>query len=283
MIVARPTNQNGFGGIVRRTSSLSMSAIAAMSARLAAAMYRSRIARLSGLGSADAVQSVRRSGRCRRRVGRARCRALLAEATLISSSSAVSAAGQPSTSRRISTARCLGGRCWTAARNNQLDRLPGDHHGVRPRLARGHVLQEVVRVRLQPGDPLQRLRAAVVHPRHRLVPQRPAGVTAQEVQAGVGSDPVQPAAEGGLSLEALALAPGLEEGLLHHVLGVVVRAEHAVAVHLQLPPVRLHQPGERPLGPWTRRSISPINSCTTSPSVGACRDRYARCRHAAEQ
>ena len=46
---------------------------------------------------------------------RARCRALLTEAALVSSVSAASLAEKPSTSRRISTARWLAGRCWRAA------------------------------------------------------------------------------------------------------------------------------------------------------------------------
>ena len=48
-------------------------------------------------------------------VARALCSALLAETTLASIREAVSLADQPSTSRRIKTARCLGGRCWMAA------------------------------------------------------------------------------------------------------------------------------------------------------------------------
>jgi hypothetical protein len=62
------------------------------------------------------AHSSRRSGRCFR-VARARWRALLTAATLASRSDALSPADQPSTSRRISTARCFGGRCWMAARN----------------------------------------------------------------------------------------------------------------------------------------------------------------------
>ena len=50
-------------------------------------------------------------------VARARCSALLTDATLVSSSSATSVAFQRSTSRRISTARCRGGRCCSAATN----------------------------------------------------------------------------------------------------------------------------------------------------------------------
>ena len=49
-------------------------------------------------------------------VARARCRALLTEATDVSSSSATSSACQCSTSRRISTARCFGGSCCRVAR-----------------------------------------------------------------------------------------------------------------------------------------------------------------------
>jgi hypothetical protein len=48
---------------------------------------------------------------------RARWSALFTEATLVSSSTAVSFAGHPSTSRRISTARGRGDRCWIATMN----------------------------------------------------------------------------------------------------------------------------------------------------------------------
>ena len=50
-------------------------------------------------------------------VARARCSALLTEATLVSSSSATSLAFQRRTSQRISTARWRGGRCCSAATN----------------------------------------------------------------------------------------------------------------------------------------------------------------------
>jgi len=49
------------------------------------------------------------------RVARARCSALVTDATLVSRSSATSDAFQRSTSHRISTARCFGGRCCSAA------------------------------------------------------------------------------------------------------------------------------------------------------------------------
>lgn len=50
-------------------------------------------------------------------MARARCRALLTEATELSSSSATSLADQQSTSRRISTARCRGASRWSAETN----------------------------------------------------------------------------------------------------------------------------------------------------------------------
>ena len=114
MIASRPTNQNGFGGMVSVTSSVSRAAIASKSRRPTAAMYRSSTARWPSVGTV-VRQSARCLGRCSRRVGRARCSALLTEATLVSSASAVSAAVSPSASRSTSAARWRGGRCWIAA------------------------------------------------------------------------------------------------------------------------------------------------------------------------
>jgi hypothetical protein len=50
-------------------------------------------------------------------VARARCSALFTDTSVVSSSSATSLAFQRSTSRRMSTARCFGGRCSSAATN----------------------------------------------------------------------------------------------------------------------------------------------------------------------
>ena len=89
---------------------------AAASHRSCASMKRSSRSRSSALGS-PADHSARRAGRCSCIVARARCSALFAAATLVSSSVAVSLAGQPSTSRTISAARCRGGSTCSAARN----------------------------------------------------------------------------------------------------------------------------------------------------------------------
>ena len=63
-----------------------------------------------------ALQSARRAGRRSCIVARARCKALLVAAMLVSSRDAVSLAGHPRTSRAIRAARCRGGRAWRAAR-----------------------------------------------------------------------------------------------------------------------------------------------------------------------
>jgi hypothetical protein len=50
-------------------------------------------------------------------VALARCKALFTDASLVSSMPATSTEGKPSASRSSRTARCRGGRCWTAATN----------------------------------------------------------------------------------------------------------------------------------------------------------------------
>ena len=113
--VSRPVSHRVHGGMAARTSSASRSARATRSARSTAAMYRSTTARSSAVGPVAGAQSARRSGSRSRSVERARCRALVTAASVRSRCSAVCRAGQPSTSRRTSTARRRGGRYWRAA------------------------------------------------------------------------------------------------------------------------------------------------------------------------
>ena len=115
-IASVPWKQYGSGGIVTLMSRAAMAMTASASSRSCAAMNCSTSSRSSALGS-RADHSARVPGRCDCIVVRARCRALLAAATLVPSAEAVSLAGQPSTSRAISAARCRGGRTWRAARN----------------------------------------------------------------------------------------------------------------------------------------------------------------------
>jgi hypothetical protein len=62
---------------------------------------------------------------------------------------------------------------------------------------------------------------------------------------GVGLGVGQPGGGGGA--EAGPVAPRAQEGLLHKILGVLDRAEHPIAVKLQLPVMALNQRGERRL------------------------------------
>jgi hypothetical protein len=96
-----------------------------------------------------------------------------------------------------------------------------------------------VRERLQPGQLVpagQRLPGVIP----RLADPRwqcPAGAAGQVRQAGVRRDLVHPGAQRGAGLVKLVPGPpGPQHGFLHHVLGVLHRAEHLIAVREQLAP-----------------------------------------------
>ena len=59
------------------------------------------------------------------------------------------------------------------------------------------------------------------------------------VDAHVGGDPVEPGPHARATLEGVGIAPCPQHGLLHRVLGLEARTEHAVAVGRQLAPERL--------------------------------------------
>jgi hypothetical protein len=67
----------------------------------------------------------------------------------------------------------------------------------------------------------------------------PAG--AQQRQAAMASDPIQPRAKGARTLAARDLRPRDQERLLHDVLGVLARAQHPAAELEQRPSVALEQ------------------------------------------
>ena len=171
-------------------------------------------------------------------VARARCSALLTEATLVSSSSAASLACHFSTSQRMSAARCFGGRCCERGDEREAQ-------GVA-------LLRELVR-RRERGDPghLRQL-GEVLEQRLLRRPEihrpRPALAPGERVVADVRRDPVQPRLERRAALEPVERAPRAHHRLLHRVLGVERRAEHAVAVAGQLAAVLLEGLGRGGLG-----------------------------------
>ena len=231
-MTSRPSNPVGLGGMVMRRSWAAIATAAAASQRSWASMNCSSSARSSALGT-PVVQADRRSGRWACSVARARWRALLAAATLVPNIVAVSEAGQPSTSRAISAARCRGGSTWRATRNASsiVSRWTATSSGRSA--ARGHLIELHVGVRLQPRDLGERPDAGE--------PSRP---LSEHVEADVRGDAVEPGPEQGAALERVAPAPSSQVHLLHRVLGLLVGGEHPIAVHVQLAPMPLGDGGE---------------------------------------
>jgi hypothetical protein len=79
----------------------------------------------------------------------------------------------------------------------------------------------------------------------RLGRRRAARAVAERVQAAVGRDAVEPCAQRGPPLKLTEPAPGREQRLLKHVLGILHGAEHPVAVQLQLTPEGIGELAER--------------------------------------
>lgn len=84
---------------------------------------------------------------------------------------------------------------------------------------------------------------------------------ADRVQAPAGGDTVQPGPQGRAAGETIQAAPRRGQGLLEQVVGVGDRAEHPVAVQVQLAPVRVGEEGERVLiagpGALERETVHP--------------------------
>ena len=151
-------------------SSAAIATAAAASQRSCASMKRSSSSRSSAVG-APADQRERRSGRCSPIVARARCRALFAAGTLVSSRPAVSSALQPSTSRAISAARCRAGSSWRAARNTSSIVSRSTAAVLGPVAGGRDLVEQRVRIGLEPRDlrragperPRRRRRRASMH------------------------------------------------------------------------------------------------------------------------
>ena len=128
----------------------------------------------------------------------------------------------------------------------QLDRLARLDHGRRLVVRRSRQLQQPVGVRLEPGQFDRRREVGVQHLFRRTDVGRhdPLRTARQRVEAGVRRDAVEPGPEQRPSLERGTRLPGLEVRVLDEVVGVVDRAEHPVAVDVELAAVALAQRGE---------------------------------------
>ena len=192
----------------------------------------------------EPVRVGRRRRRCR--PARARLSALVTDSTVESSMSA--------TSLRVEAEDVAQDEHGELARRQQLQR---GHERQRDRLgllvaglgAERHadrVVEEGVGIGLEPRRPRRAGSARAVRLRGRPTPWPGVGAAdAQRVEAPVGGDPVEPRAHRRAALEPVEALPGGQQRVLQRVLGVLERAEHPVAVHLQLPAVRLGQRAER--------------------------------------
>jgi hypothetical protein len=119
----------------------------------------------------------------------------------------------------------------------QLDRLVGHGHVGGIGLAGKRAVQD----RLDPGDLRARVQTGLDRfPRGTEVHGQSATIPAlQHVEADVGGNPEQPGTQRGAALEVVEPTPSAEHGLLHRVLRLKRRAEHAVAVPGQRLPLFL--------------------------------------------
>ena len=183
---------------------------------------------------------------CASIVARARCSALFTAATDVSSSSAISVACQRSTSARISAARCRGGRCCSAetnARRTVSRSIALSSGRCESGIGWSHTTS---RRHVQVLDHRRAGRPEVHRPRAPLA-------AAQHVEADVRRDPVEPRPQRRAPLEPVVRAPGAHHRLLHRVLGLERRREHAVAVRGQLLAVLLELRADIDLGRHRRR------------------------------
>ena len=159
-----------------------------------------------------------------------------ADATLVSSRSAVSFADQPSTSRRITNRALARGQELDEGEEGELDRLAGDRGRRRapPRSGR-------------PRRAAGRGTAAATGGRRTSRPSRDAARPAPQTRRGTAFVPVEPRPQPGPGVEPRPPAPRAQERLLDEVLRLVERAEHPVAVDVQLAPVALGEAAERRL------------------------------------
>jgi hypothetical protein len=128
----------------------------------------------------------------------------------------------------------------------ERDRFTGLIAGVRFGAGVGDPFEQRVRVGLEPQcrGVAGGLGRDERQPRAAQCARRAPSAVAQHVQAAVGGDPVEPGAQRRALLERVQRAPGREQRVLHGVLGILERAEHPVAVELQLRTVGLDQLAE---------------------------------------
>src|SRR5215218_6699785 len=248
---SRPSYSKGIGGIEMKTSSVSRATSASTSADSHARTNLATTASSAGESETGGGSRSAAGGHRRCRRARARLRALLTDSTVESSMPATSLAWNPRTSRKTRTASWRGGRTCRGheGQGNGLGLLIA---GLRAERHLDRALEEGIGIRLQPYDLAEPGRRWWCNPRYVPLGGRASAGRAARVEAPVGGDPVEPGAQRGPSLKRSEALPGGQQRVLERVLGVLEGSEHPVAVHLQLPPVRLGQLSERVAVPGPR-------------------------------
>ena len=140
----------------------------------------------------------------------------------------------------------VGGQVLERRHERQLDALAQ----LVARLGAGRAVLEaeaLVRIGIHPDRLGRRQSESVVRVGGRAVVEREhplLGPPRDQVEAAVGGDRVEPRAERAAALEPGQPAPGAQRGVLEGVLGVLDRAEHPVAVRVELRAIRLEQAAE---------------------------------------
>src|SRR5215469_6066795 len=212
---SRPSYSSGIGGIDTKTSSVSRATSASRSADSYALTNFATIASSAGEPEAGGG-SPAAGGRLRSRLARARLSALVTDSTVESSRPATSLAWNPRTSRKMSTASWRGGStCNAVMKAREMDSVCS-YRASGP----GGT----------PGTPSRRASGN--------------GSSQTTSPSRVGS--------GGSTPGMFHSLAGGRQRVLEGVLGVLEGPQHPVAVHLQLPAVRLGQLPERVAIPGPR-------------------------------
>jgi hypothetical protein len=139
----------------------------------------------------------------------------------------------------------------------QLDCLARDDRRGWLQLARRHLLQQAIWKGLQPRD-LHR-RFGVVRwlecRRPKVGRHDTPWPTSERGQTDVRGDAIEPGPNERAAVESGPAAPRAHERLLHQVLGLLERAEHAVAMHEKLPSIAFDERGKR-------RLVSELQACS---------------------
>jgi hypothetical protein len=110
----------------------------------------------------------------------------------------------------------------------ELDRLARHDYCLRLLFARGHLVEQAIRVRTEPRNLDERAEGSWAARR-----------ASEHIEADIGCDPVEPGPDRRATVGGVVRPPRPEERLLDGVLRLVERGQHPVAVDVEFAPVPL--------------------------------------------